>query len=464
MRQRSLFPFTRLLFILVLAAGTVLLAGCDSGGSGMDGSDDGGMDNPPDVADQISYDLTAQSNDGAVPEGVSGTVTFWRAGPDTTLVTLDLDAEATAGGVSHPAHIHANSVSDGGDIEYYLSAVNGDSPNGTTARKIGESIEFFADFDGHVNVHESPANLGTYVAQGNIGANAEGTTGSGLDLVENPSTKTYPLSVSTTDGSVFPNGVTGSVTFQELTGSKTLVTYELDTNGSVSDANGGNVSVAQIGHIHQESLEEAPGGIANSNDDGFSGYLGSIDPTDTAARSSRVIEASYDDLTSYDGYVNIHQSNANAGYVFAQGNIGANAGNDGSSEVDVTVTIDNVDADAWEVTSVEDASGVDGGGENPTLTLTTDTRYRFVNDGGSTHPLGFQNSSDEYLLNQNQDEDGSFEGDSGVNYEEDSEGVTFTYTQDLADAVADYRCTVHPSMEGSVQTESSDDGGGVGGY
>lgn len=124
----------------------------------------------------------------------------------------------------------------------------------------------------------------------------------------------------------------------------------------------------------------------------------------------------------------------------------------------MTVTINNIETSAWEVTNVDGASGVDGGGENPSLTLTTETRYRFVNNGGSAHPLGFENSSDEYLLNQNQDEDGSFEGDSSVNYEEDSEGVTFTYTQDLADAVDDYLCTVHTSsMEGSVQTD--DDGG-----
>lgn len=295
-------------FLIIFAFFFVGLTGCDSGGSERGNS----------VPDQISYDLTAQSNDGAVPEGVSGTVTFWRAGPDTTLVTLDLDAEATAGGVSHPAHIHANSVSEGGGVEYYLSAVNGSSPNGTTARKIGKSIEFFADFNGHVNVHESPANIGTLVAQGNVGANAEGSSGSGLELVNDPRRKTYPLEASTTDGSVFPNGVTGSVTLQELTGSKTLVTYDLDSNGSVSEANGGNVSVAQIGHIHENSVSEG-GGVVSSP---FSGYLGSVAPTGPAARSSRILNASYDDLTGYNGYVNIHQSNANAQYVFAQGNIG----------------------------------------------------------------------------------------------------------------------------------------------
>lgn len=432
---------SRVISVGVLCVGLLAWAGCDSGGSNTDES----------VPDQISYDLSAQSSDG-----VSGTVTFWRAGPDTTLVTLDLDENATAGGVSHPAHIHNNSASEGGEIEYYLSAVNGSSPNGTSARKIGQPIEFFADFDGHVNVHESPANLETIVGQGDIGANAEGATGNGLDLVDNPRAVTYPLNASTTDGSVFPNGVTGNVTFQELTNAKTLVTYSLDVDGSVNQANGGNVTVAQIGHIHETTVSEGGGIVSGS----FSGYLGSVAPTDPAARSSRIINASYDDLTSYDGYVNIHESNANAQYVFAQGNIGANAGTDGGNNgADVTVTVDNVGTSAWEVTSVDGSSDVaQTGTENPALTLTVGTRYRFENNGGGAHPLGFQNSSSTYLLNQ--DGSGDFEGDSDVDYREDENGVTFTYTQSLADAVASYRCTVHSQMQGTVETNSSDGSSG----
>ncbi|WP_022835984.1 fasciclin domain-containing protein [Salisaeta longa] len=122
------------------------------------------------------------------------------------------------------------------------------------------------------------------------------------------------------------------------------------------------------------------------------------------------------------------------------------------SAVDVTVTLDNVGASAWEVTSVDGATGVSSGGENPTLTLTVGTRYRFVNNGGGAHPLGFQNSAAEYLLSQADGQTGSLEGDPDINYQEDGEGVTFTYTQALADAVATYRCTVHGSMEGSVNT------------
>jgi len=171
------------------------------------------------------------------------------------------------------------------------------------------------------------------------------------------------------------------------------------------------------------------------------------------------IDASYDDLTSFEGYVNVHQSNQNLQYVFAQGDIGASADDGGGgSSVDVTVTVNNVGTSAWEVTDVEGASGVDGGGENPTLTLEVGTRYRFDNNGGSAHPWTFQNADDDYLLHQ--DDSGSLEDDSGINYVEDSEGVTFTYTQKLADAVNNYRCGVHAAMEGGVDTSGGSSSGG----
>jgi plastocyanin len=422
--------------------------GCDSGDSGMD---------PASVPDRISYELTAQPNDGAAPDGVGGTVTFWRAGPDTTLVTLDLEAEAMVAAVSHPAHIHNNSAADGGDIEFYLSAVNGSGP-GTSARKIGRPIEFFADFDGHVNVHESPANIETLVAQADIGANAEGSAGAGLDRVEDPRVETYPLNPSTTEGSVLSDGVSGTVRIEELTGTQTLVTYTLDTNGSVASTVGSTVDVAQIGHIHENTVSE--GGAIVSGP--FSGYLGSVDPTDPAARSSRIVTVSFDELASYAGYVNIHQSNANSQYVFAQGNIGANAGTQESGDADVTITVDNLGTSAWEVTDVSGASGVASTStENPTLTLTSGTRYRIVNDGGaSAHPFALRDANGEYLVRQEDGSSGRLEDDADVAYVEDDAGVTFTYTQTLADATSTYRCTIHPSMEGTVETDS----GGNGGY
>jgi hypothetical protein len=252
--------------------------------------------------------------------------------------------------------------------------------------------------------------------------------------------------------------VSGTVRFQELTGTQTLVTYTLDTNGSVASAVGSSVDVAQVGHIHENTVSE--GGAIVSGP--FSGYLGSVDPTDPDARSSRIVNASFDDLTGYDGYVNIHQSNANVQYVFAQGNVGANAGTSGSGDADVTITVDNVGSSAWEVRDVSGADGVaPTGTENPTLTLTVGTRYRIVNNGGlQAHPFGLRDAEGEYLVRQEDRSSGRLEDDPDIAYVEDDSGVTFTYTQSLADATDTYRCTVHPSMEGPVETDGGDSGGG----
>jgi len=99
--------------------------------------------------------------------------------------------------------------------------------------------------------------------------------------------------------------------------------------------------------------------------------------------------------------------------------------------------------------------------ENPTFTFELGKRYRIENNGGrSAHPFAVENGNEEYLLRQEGDKDGSLEGNADINYVEDDNGVTFTYTQTLADAVAAYQCTFHSSMEGSVETSSNDGGGG----
>jgi hypothetical protein len=128
--------------------------------------------------------------------------------------------------------------------------------------------------------------------------------------------------------------------------------------------------------------------------------------------------------------------------------------NGAGTEVDVTITIDNIGSSAYEVTDVSGASGVaPTGTENPALTLSVGTRYRIDNNGGiGAHPFGFQNGADEYLLRQESEEAGSLEGDEDIGYREDDEGITFTYTQALADAIDAYRCTFHPAMEGDVQS------------
>ncbi|MFO8098931.1 MAG: fasciclin domain-containing protein [Salinibacter sp.] len=265
---------------------------------------------PPSFNQSVSYDLAAQSNDGALSDGVEGTVTFWEAGPDQTVVTLELAEGATGADVAHPAHIHQNSASDGGDIEFYLTPIDGSGGGGTSARVVDVPFEQLANFDGYVNIHESVDNLGTIVSQGNIGANAQGTLAAGLDLVDNQRSETYDLAANANDGSVAPDGIPGSVQFLELTSDLTFVQVSLDTGNGATGA-----SVSHPAHIHNGSAGSG-GGIEY--------YLSPIDGSDADARSGKLVGESYDTLVGFDGYVNVHESVANLGTVVSQGNVGAN--------------------------------------------------------------------------------------------------------------------------------------------
>jgi hypothetical protein len=106
------------------------------------------------------------------------------------------------------------------------------------------------------------------------------------------------------------------------------------------------------------------------------------------------------------------------------------------------------------------------GTANPSFSLTVGHRYRIENTAGiGAHPFALETGTDgDYLLNQEQNGDGSFESDADVRYVEDNNGITFTFTQALADQVAAYQCTFHGSMEGGVGTSNSGSGGGGGGY
>jgi hypothetical protein len=303
------FAFTRLLAIVALAAGSLLWTGCDSNDADMS------EDEP---LQRVSYDLTAQSNDGAIPDGVDATATFWELNDSQTLVTLELDDGATGTTVSHPAHIHNSSNNN---IEIYLTPLDGTNSganDGTSARLVNRSFDELTSFDGYINIHESVANPGNVVSQGDIGANAEGTSGEGLDLVDDPQTITYDLAAQSNSGAI-PNGVPGQVQFQELTTGMTLATVRLDPDGDGNYGDGptqGALSEATVSH---------PAHIHNSSDGSIAIFLSPVDGSDPAARSSQIIGRSFGDLTSFDGYVNVHESASSLGNVVSQGDIGANA-------------------------------------------------------------------------------------------------------------------------------------------
>jgi hypothetical protein len=79
---------------------------------------------------------------------------------------------ATGASVSHPAHIHNGTATEGGSIEYYLAPIDGSDTASRSSKIVSEPYDTLTGFDGYINIHESVANLGNVVSQGNIGANA----------------------------------------------------------------------------------------------------------------------------------------------------------------------------------------------------------------------------------------------------------------------------------------------------
>jgi hypothetical protein len=136
--------------------------------------------------------------------------------------------------------------------------------------------------------------------------------------------------------------------------------------------------------------------------------------------------------------------------------LGTGVGPTTAQSSEVSVTLDNVGASAWEVTAIDgDDQVAETGVENPELTLREGVRYTFENNGWSAHPLAFRSADGEALLSQSAD--GSFEGDSETDWVDDDESVSFTLTGELADELDNYICTVHSSMEGSIRTVQAQD-------
>lgn len=125
----------------------------------------------------------------------------------------------------------------------------------------------------------------------------------------------------------------------------------------------------------------------------------------------------------------------------------------------VTIGLDNVGASAWVVTSVEGAEDVaETDVENATITLTPGVRYTFdvTEVNSNVHPLDFRDADGNFLLAQGSQE-GSFEADEAVAFEASEDAVTFTFTEELADVMATYYCTVHRSMVGDIAVAGAED-------
>ncbi|HLU89524.1 MAG TPA: CHRD domain-containing protein [Cyclobacteriaceae bacterium] len=124
-----------------------------------------------------TYNLASVSD-----PAISGKVTFTKLDAGSTNILIEL--EGTSAGNTHPAHIHANSASEGGPIAIDLTSVDGAtgmSETTVTQENDGTPVTYegLLNYDGYVNVHLSPTMLSTLIAQGNIGSNEAGVPGPG---------------------------------------------------------------------------------------------------------------------------------------------------------------------------------------------------------------------------------------------------------------------------------------------
>lgn len=272
---------TRLQLLLsgsVLLLLLVLVTGCDE-------------DNDPDpklTGTSKTYPLASVSS-----PSMSGSITFAEREDEKVLVTLQVIN--TKAGDLHPAHIHASTAAEGGDIILDLEPVDGSIGKSETvvdALKDGTAVTYedLLALDGYVNVHLSSDDFGTLVAQGDIGQNE--LTGD---------SEQYTLSP------VSDPEVSGTATFAKRVNGETLVTVNLSgtTDGE-----------SYSSHIHANSALET-GGIAIN--------LSSVNGTTGFARTnvSQLNDGTpitYEQMLEYDGYLNVHVT----GGLLAQGDIGGN--------------------------------------------------------------------------------------------------------------------------------------------
>jgi CHRD domain-containing protein len=104
----------------------------------------------------VTVDLGEQNGSGQ-----SGTTTLESMDGGMTHVTIELSSPPAD---PQPAHIHSGTCAELGDVVYPLTNVEG----GSSETDVAASLEDLQGADFAVNVHRSEADIGTYVACGDI--------------------------------------------------------------------------------------------------------------------------------------------------------------------------------------------------------------------------------------------------------------------------------------------------------
>lgn len=275
----------KLLISMALVLPILFLTSCSS--------DDDNSNNPP-LEVSKTYDLGSVYN-----PGISGTAKFIKNEDNST--TIELQLSGTPAGGMHPAHIHFNTAVESGEVALTLGTVNGNtgfSTITTSTLNDGTSISYedLLDFDGYINVHVSADDLGTLVAQGDIGQN---------ELTDD--SKTYLLA------SVSDPAISGNIIFKKRINGEALATINLT---------GTQEGVQYPAHIHLGSVASPGEVIVPFNDvDGSTG----ISMTNISFLQDSVDFYGYDNILIANAYVNVHNPEpTDLSVLVAQGNIGAN--------------------------------------------------------------------------------------------------------------------------------------------
>ena len=118
----------------------------------------------------------------------------------------------------------------------------------------------------------------------------------------------------------------------------------------------------------------------------------------------------------------------------------------------VQMTVDNDGAQAYFVSNIIGNENVTPlNTNNSPWTLTEGTRYKLTITGANSHPFELRNGNGDALLSQSND--GSFEGDSAVNFQTEGQKFDFTVTPELAAELNQYFCTIHSGMNGTVSVQ-----------
>ncbi len=241
---------------------------------------------------EMSYTLEERNTSGTI-----GTITFHERKSGESLASITL--ENTIPDLLHPAHIHIGTAAqeEAGLKAVTLNPVDGNTGISETnvARldpEVGGTPLTYQDlliFDGYINIHTTMSDA-TLLAQTDIGENA---------LTSN--SKVYALDN-------IP-GTTGTATIYERVNGNALVVL------NISPVTGDHPA-----HIHGGSVAEGPGPIEIT-----------LAPVNAYGYSRTSVEAdddgnplTYADLIGYNGYINVHASEADLATIIAQGDIGSN--------------------------------------------------------------------------------------------------------------------------------------------